>query len=58
MTTFIANRVLQSTTAPALLHKSADDRTSPFRGQTDPATTVMGVPRAVKPFKTATQTWN
>ena len=42
----------------ALLHKSAADRTSPFPGQTYPATSVMGVPRAVKPLRTATRIWN
>ena len=42
----------------ALLHKSAVDWTSPFPGQTCPATSVIGVPRAVKPFRTATRTWN
>ena len=42
----------------ALLHKSAVDRTSPFPGQTYPATSVTGVPRAVNPLSTATRTWN
>jgi len=42
----------------ALLHKSGGGRRSPFPGQTYPATSVMGVPSAVKPFKTATRTWN
>ena len=42
----------------ALLHKSADGRTSPFPGQTYPATSVTGVPRAVNPLSTATRTWN
>ena len=42
----------------ALLHKSAADRTSPFPGQIYPATSVMGVPSAVKPLSTATRTWN
>jgi hypothetical protein len=42
----------------ALLHKSCDGRASPFPGQAYPATSVMGVPRAVKPFRTATRTWN
>ena len=45
-------------TAKALLHKSAADRTSPFPGQIYPATSVMGVPSAVKPLSTATRTWN
>lgn len=40
------------------MHKSADGRTSPFPGQTYPATSVMGVPSAVNPFRTATRTWN
>ena len=44
--------------AMALLHKSAADRTSPFPGQIYPATSVMGVPSAVKPLSTATRTWN
>ena len=44
--------------AKALLHKSAVDRTSPFPGQTYPATSVTGVPRAVNPLSTATRTWN
>ncbi|SDF36713.1 hypothetical protein PUH89_15030 [Rhodobacter capsulatus] len=42
----------------ALLHKPAAERTSPFPGQTYPATSVMGVPRAVKPLRTATRIWN
>lgn len=42
----------------ALLHKSAVDRTSLFPRQTYPATSVTGVPRAVKPLSTATRTWN
>ncbi len=42
----------------ALLHKSAADRTVPFRGQTYPTTSVRGIPSAVKPFRTATRTWN
>jgi ParB family chromosome partitioning protein len=42
----------------ALLHKSAEGRSSPFPGQTYPATSVTGVPSAVKPFRTATRTWN
>jgi nucleoside-diphosphate-sugar epimerase len=42
----------------ALLHKSADGWSFPFPGQTYPATCVMGVPSAVKPFRTATRTWN
>ena len=40
------------------MHKSAADRTSPFPGQIYPATSVMGVPSAVKPLSTATRTWN
>lgn len=42
----------------ALLHKSADGRSFPFPGQTYPTTFVTGMPRAVKPFMTATRTWN
>ena len=42
----------------ALLHKSAEGRSSPSLGQTYPATSVTGVPSAVKPFRTATRTWN
>jgi len=42
----------------ALLHKSPDCRTSPIPGQTYPATSVTGMARAVKPFRTATLTWN
>ena len=41
-----------------LLHKSAAEWTSPFPGQSYPATSVMGVPSAVNPFSTATRTWN
>ena len=41
----------------ALLHKSAEGRSSPFPGQTYPVTSVMGVPSAVKPLRTATRTW-
>lgn len=43
---------------PALLQKSAADRTSPFPGQIYPAISVTGVPSAVKPLSTATRTWN
>jgi hypothetical protein len=42
----------------ALLHKSADGRTSLGSGQTCPATFVTGMPSAVKWFRTATRTWN
>lgn len=42
----------------ALLHKSVEGRTPPFPGQTYPASSVMGVPSAVKLFRTATLTWN
>jgi len=42
----------------ALLHKSADGRGSPFLEQTYPTVSVMGVPSAVKPFRTATRIWN
>jgi phage portal protein BeeE len=41
-----------------LLHKSADVLTTPIPGQTYPTTFVTGMPRAVKPFRTATRTWN
>ncbi|WP_167384033.1 hypothetical protein [Cereibacter sphaeroides] len=44
--------------AKTLLHKSTDDRHAPFPGHTHPVTSVMGVPSAVKPFRTATRTWN
>lgn len=37
----------------ALLHKSDDDRSSPFSGHTYPSATVTGMPRAVKRFITA-----
>ena len=43
---------------PALLYKSVEGRTPPFPGQTYPASSVMGVPSAVKLFRTATLTWN
>ena len=42
----------------ALLHKSADGRIFPILGQTYPTTFVTGMPSAVKPFRTATRTWN
>ena len=42
----------------ALLHKSGERQSSPFPGQTYAATSVTGLPRAVKPFRTATRTWN
>ncbi|SEO30325.1 hypothetical protein SAMN05216227_10887 [Pseudorhodobacter antarcticus] len=42
----------------ALLHKWSDGEGSPIPGQTYPTTSVMGVPRVVKPFRTATRTWN
>ena len=42
----------------ALLHKWSDGGGSPIPGQTYPTTSVRGVPRAVKPFRTATRTWN
>ena len=41
----------------ALLDKSPDGWTSPIPGQTYPTTSVTGMPRAVKPFRTATLTW-
>ena len=39
----------------ALLHKSADGRGPPFPGQTYATVSVMGMPSAVKPFRTATR---
>ena len=42
----------------ALLRKSPDGRTFPFPGRTYATTSVTGLPRAVKPFSTATRTWN
>lgn len=41
-----------------LLHKSADGRVSPCPGQSHPTASVTGMPSAVKPFRTATRTWN
>ena len=41
-----------------LLHKAFDGRDAPAAGQTYPTTFVTGIPRAVKPFRTATRTWN
>ena len=41
-----------------LLDESPECWTSPIPGQTYPTTSVMGVPSAVKPFSTATRTWN
>ena len=41
-----------------LLHKSGFLRTSPFPGRTYPTVSVTGMPSAVKPFRTATRTWN
>ena len=38
--------------------KSPDFRMSPIPGQTYPTTSVTGMPRAVKPFMTATRIWN
>ena len=43
---------------PALLRKSPDGRSSPVPGQIYPTISVTGMPRAVKPFRTATLTWN
>ena len=40
------------------MHKSCDGRGSPFPGQTHPTASVTGMPRAVKPFSTATRIWN
>ena len=42
----------------ALLHKSGDGRVAPFPGQTHPTVSVTGMPRAVKPFRTATRIWD
>jgi hypothetical protein len=42
----------------ALLHKSPDCRTFPIPEQTYRTTYVTGMPMAVKPFRTATLTWN
>ena len=42
----------------ALLHKSFDERGYPFPGRTHPTASVTGMPSAVKPFRTATRTWN
>ena len=42
----------------ALLHKLREDQGSPFPGQTYPMASVTGMPSAVKPFRTATRTWN
>jgi hypothetical protein len=44
--------------AAALLHKSAEGQSFPFRRRTYPLASVIGVPSAVKPFGTATRTWN
>ena len=54
---FMATPTFRATTT-ALLHKSAEGRSSPIPGQTYPATSVTGVPSAEKPFRTATRTWN
>ena len=40
------------------MHKSADGRIFPSPGQTHPTASVTGMPSAVKPFRTATRTWN
>ena len=50
--------VLHRELREALLHKSADGRTSPSAEQTYPATFVTGMPSAVNPFSTTTRTWN
>ncbi|MGY6411416.1 MAG: hypothetical protein ACXIUV_10390 [Alkalilacustris sp.] len=42
----------------ALLHKSGYGQGSPFPGETHPTASVTGMPSAVKPFRTATRTWN
>ena len=39
----------------ALLHKLAEGQSFPFARQTYPVTSVIGVPRAVNPFRTATR---
>ena len=46
------------TSSVALLHKSPECQSSPFPGRTYPLASVTGVPSAVKPFRTATRTWN
>ena len=52
-------KIAEENTVPvALLHKSADGRNAPIPGQAYPTTVVTGVPSAVKPFRTATRTWN
>ena len=43
---------------PTLSDKSAECQSFPFPEQTYPATSLTGVPSAVKPFRTATRTWN
>jgi hypothetical protein len=40
------------------MHKAFDGGDVPAAGQTYPTTFVTGIPRAVKPFRTATRTWN
>ena len=40
------------------LHRSSAGRTCPFPRKACPATSVMGVPRAVKPLSTATPIWS
>ena len=42
----------------ALLHKSTDVQGSPFSGRRYALGSVTGMPRAVKPFMTATRFWN
>ena len=49
---------LVATFLMALLHKSTDGQGSPFPGRTYGLASVTGMPSAVKPFRTATRTWN
>ena len=44
--------------AGALLHKSPEGQSSPSPRRIYPLASVMGVPSAVKPLRTATRTWN
>lgn len=37
------------------MHKLAEGQSFPFARQTYPVTSVIGVPRAVNPFRTATR---
>jgi len=49
---------LRDAVGEALLHKSAEGRTSTFPGQIYSTNSVTGMPSAVKPFRTATRIWN